>query len=156
MLELIVGGAAYFLAIHSLLFGFKSPSGIITSLFLTLLVYLPHEMGHMIHGGKYRIYPIGIVVSLLATYLRIPFILVGYVDTKREIDALTGPLMNLAIALSGLIVSQFYPNAIVVVYPSVVFALSNLLPIPPLDGYAIFRWKKSVWAILFVTLLLCA
>jgi Zn-dependent protease len=151
-MQLLLGIAAFTLCIHSLLYGYLSPEGWITSLFLALVVYLPHELGHISMGGKYKIEPIFMALSMLLTYLRLPFILVGYVDYPSEENILkkasAGIIANICIALAGIFTMP------IVVYPSLVFAFSNLYPFFPLDGYYIWKKSKAGWAILMFILLI--
>jgi Zn-dependent protease len=152
-MELLVGILAFFLCIHGLLFGMLSSEGLLTSLFLTLICYLPHELAHMSQGGKYRLSPIMTVISLIASYFRLPFIAIGYVEFTTEENMLrkatAGIAMNILIAIAGLLL-----NFPIVVKPSIIFACSNAFPLYPLDGYIIFQKSKIGWVLMFTPLFL--
>jgi Zn-dependent protease len=154
MRSLILGVLAFFLCIHGLLFGFFNEQGILTSLFLTALVFLPHELGHMAVGrGNFVFSPLLAVMSLLTSYMRIPFVLVGYTEVKNLKGVVAGPLANIILAFLAEIFSVWDNSLSILVFPNVYYAVSNLLPFPPLDGGTIVREKPVLWLLMFAPLL---
>jgi len=157
-MQILFGLIGFFLCIHSLLFGYLNPAGLLTSLLITLACYLPHELGHVSLGGKYKISPFWTVLSLLLTYFKIPFILIGYVEFESEKNlvakASAGIIANIIIAFVSSLTSLLYPSVLILVYPSLIFAWSNALPLMPLDGYYIFRKSRWGWFALFLMLTL--
>lgn len=150
----ILGALAYFLCFHSLAFGLTAEEGIATSLFVTLLVFLPHELGHVIVGrGQFRFNPVFTLLSMILTYFKIPFILVGYSDVRSTKAVLAGPLANIIMALFALFLASWDSKMMILVYPNIYYATTNLLPLPPLDGAIICREKPLFWLLLFVPLL---
>jgi len=158
MLQLMIGVMAFFLCIHSLMYGYMNSAGLLTSFAITVFCYLPHELAHISFGGRYRISPFWTVLSLLATYFRFPFILVGYVEFKDTTNivakASAGIIANIIIAIASLMTSFFYPSTAILVYPSLVFAWSNSLPLMPLDGSYIFEKSRAGWSLMFLILTL--
>lgn len=155
VINLAAGLATFLLAIHSLYFGFYNESGWLTALFITLCVYLPHELGHMIFGKRGFVFdPLLAIVSLIACYFRIPFILVGYSEAEDLPSIVAGPLMNIILAFSGAVISLWDARAQIFILPNLMYALSNLLPFPPLDGFFILEKKRVLWFVMFVPILL--
>ncbi|CAB50476.1 site-2 protease family protein [Pyrococcus abyssi] len=79
-----------------------------------------------------------------------------WVDKRSEgIIALSGPITNIIVAILGYVLikvislgSWFW----ILYYMTKVnawLAFFNLLPFPPLDGFKVFRWNVSYWAIVF-------
>jgi len=74
---------------------------------------------------------------------------------KKEygIISLGGPLTNIIIGFIFLGLSFYYGYFIFALISRISFflALFNLLPIPPLDGFKIFRWDRRIWLITLIT-----
>jgi Zn-dependent protease len=64
--------------------------------------------------------------------------------------SVAGPASNLVLALLFFGASLFLPFMKIGTQINLSLALFNLFPFPPLDGYAIVKWKPAVWIILFV------
>ena len=68
--------------------------------------------------------------------------------------ALAGPVTNLAIALISIIVVNSVPlPPLAQIFLLELFSFNswvaffNLIPIPPLDGFKVFRWNRMVWLV---------
>ncbi len=136
-----------------------------------------HEIAHRQVARRYGYYAIykrwdtGIMLALFAGILnkllglRFIFAAVGAVQVyslyagwqDREIYgkiSLAGPITNITVGIfalalltlgkiSGILGVSLYYTA----YVNFLLALFNLLPIPPLDGYKVFRWNPGYWAV---------
>jgi Zn-dependent protease len=151
---LLLGMLFSFVCFHGIFFGMFGEEGILTSAFITVMVFLPHELAHISVGrGKYVFSPLLSILSLLCAYLKFPFILTGYAEVDSLKGVVAGPLANIVMALSALIVSYWDRSVFILVYPNVWYAASNLLPFPPLDGATIVREKPFLWLAMFVPVL---
>jgi len=152
---LLLGMLFSFVCLHGLLFGMFSEEGLVTSAFITAMVFLPHELAHIAVGrGKYVFSPLLSILSLLCTYLKFPFILTGYAEVDSLKGVVAGPLANIVMALSALIVSYWDRSVFILVYPNVWYAVSNLLPFPPLDGAKIAKERPYLWLAMFLPTLI--
>jgi len=133
-----------------------------------------HEMAHKLvaqrfgYWAEFRLWPMGLFLALAmalissgrfifaapgAVYIIPPFW--RFEDSKKENGAigLVGPLVNIALSIIFflLALAQLGPVVdIIAVYGysvGLMLASFNLIPIPPLDGYNVFRWKPLVWAL---------
>ena len=130
--------------------------------------------------SRYVLYPFGVLLTLLTAIPFIPFkvIMPGFVlischahssEEEKRINGVTsfaGPVTNLFIASLSLILlrSILVSMPIGVILNSsalLVFllflaklngwvAFFNLLPIPPLDGSKIIRWRPILWVVSFI------
>jgi len=145
------------------------------TLFIVIFVFAFHEIvGHKFvaqHYGcsaEYKIWPMGLILGLITAFLPgMKFAAPGavYISpivrkkfafsvahlTKREygIISLAGPLVNIVIGISFLLVSLFFPLEIFILTSKFSFflALFNLIPFPPLDGFKVLIWDKKFWLI---------
>jgi len=81
----------------------------------------------------------------------------GYRTPRLTVDeegliAFAGPALNLIVALAFLLIGTSWATFISSVNAQL--ALLNLLPLPPLDGSKIIKWKVWVWLFVFVISLL--
>jgi Zn-dependent protease len=131
--------------------------------------FVCHELAHKYMGQKYgyrsefRMFPQGLLLALFFS-VTIGFIFAapGAVQifgrpTEEENGkmAVAGPVTNLI--LSGFftliwISSTGYIRyiAFLIAFINAFLAFFNLLPIGPMDGMKIFRWKKEVWILAFI------
>lgn len=147
------------------------------SLVLIAPAFVLHEMGHKFAAQKYGFraeYRMWVQGLLLAFIMRL---LVGFVflapgavyfsgghGNRKEIGKIgfAGPLVNLMLAvvfgLAGLLAPGYvtvgfrgaYLNVgLFGAYLNSLFAMFNLLPIPPLDGMKILAWDKRYWVLGF-------
>lgn len=146
----------------------------LTTLFIVLIVFVPHEiLGHKIvaqHFGcsaEYRIWFLGLLLGVITALLPggIIFAAPGavYISpiirkkfafsvahlTKREYGLISfaGPAANIIIGIGLLILLTFFPLELFVLAAKLSFFLAffNLIPIFPLDGWKILAWNKTVW-----------
>jgi Zn-dependent protease len=145
------------------------------TLFIIILVFVFHEMAHKFAAQKYgcfaeyRIWPLGIALSLLSSFTGIIFAAPGavYISpytkrkfafsiahlTKKEYGkiSLAGPLTNITVGLISLALSIAYPLNLFLTISNISFFLAffNLLPIFPLDGSKILAWNTKIWLTVF-------
>ena len=130
--------------------------------------------------SRYVLYPFGVLLTLLTAIPFIPFkvIMPGFVlischtyggeDDKRinGVTSFAGPVTNLFIASLSLILFRLMlvsmPIGFIVDYSALLVfllylaklngwvAFFNLLPIPPLDGSKIIRWRPVIWVASFI------
>ncbi len=131
-----------------------------------------HELAHRsiarANGvyAKYKAWYVGLLLALvltIATQGRFIFAAPGavviytawYSPAIEASIAIAGPLINIVIGFICLILS-FPIHGIINQYLQIIggintfIALFNLLPIPPLDGYKVFRASIIKWVILFI------
>ena len=101
-----------------------------------ILFTLVHEITHAITGiilglkiKKFAIMPFGFKIAFKQNKIK------GKIAIKRLIIALSGPFINLAIMIIG-IIFKLHTN---IIYSNLIIALFNLIPIYPLDGGRILK-----------------
>lgn len=133
--------------------------------------FLAHEIAHKIsaqrngYWAEFRLSVVGLVFSLIFAYVVGALfaapgatMIGGMVDREHwGRTSLAGPLTNLGegAVLSGvaaglwyLPVSSLIPTLVLfLAYINGVFAAFNLIPLGPLDGAKVFRWRRPVWAV---------
>jgi Zn-dependent protease len=153
--------------------------------FLVVIVaFLFHELVHRYLArklgcvAKYKMWPTGILFSLLFALFGFKFVAPGAVVihpykfgrwgqrvsrlTVNEMGliALAGPLINIFFALFFMLIPGYFnfisslglPKEAIYLQPHVInawLAFFNLLPIPPLDGSNVVRWKPWLWLFIF-------
>ncbi len=156
---------------------------ILVTLFVVIIVFLSHEMSHKFvaqHYGcdaVYKMWPLGLFLGIITSLIPGGFVIAApgavYISpykkkfafrvarlTRKQyaIISLSGPLINIILAISLLLLNFFYPLALFSLTARVSFFLAffNLLPIPPMDGSKIMTWNLKIWllvtAIAFVGL----
>ena len=138
--------------------------------FLAIFVsaFLVHELAHKFlaqyYGSwaEFRASMWGLVVTAISALPMMPFkfiapgaVMIGLSDrNKFGRVALVGPLTNLAMGFSFLLLSVFFnsfsPYFVVGASFNGWIALFNLMPFGVLDGQKIFDWNKIVWGITMV------
>jgi Zn-dependent protease len=146
------------------------------TIFIVLAVFISHEMSHKFlaqHYGfsaHYRMWTFGLLLGLVSALLPggIMFAAPGavYITPYRREFAfrvarltrkqhglinLAGPLTNIVIGISLILLSFFFPLELFVLTARISFflALFNLIPIPPLDGSKVLAWNNKVWILAF-------
>jgi Zn-dependent protease len=135
--------------------------------FLAIFVsaFLVHELAHKFlaqyYGSwaEFRAQTWGLIVTAISALPIMPFkfiapgaVMVGLSDRKRfGRVALIGPVTNLIMGFSFLLLSIFYDpfNPLFAIGASFNgwIAMFNLMPFGVLDGQKIFDWNKLVWVI---------
>lgn len=162
-------------------FSFPDYSGFFVSLIIVFFSFFLHEMGHKFAARKlgcmatYKIWPTGLLIGIITIFfgligVGIVFIALGFVEIMPysfgrlgfKVVRLTPKDFGL-ISLAGVginvlfaVLFKMFPGMIFqnLSYFNGLFALFNLLPIPPLDGSKIFMWKMWFWLLLiFITIL---
>ena len=145
------------------------------TLFIVVLVFFSHELGHKFlaqHYGlaaEYKMWTWGIILGLIIALLPGGFVFVApgavYISHKREfafhVTSLTrkqyglinfiGPLINIIVGVSMIALNLFIPLSLFTLTArvSLFLALFNLIPFPPLDGSKIFAWDRRLWVLAF-------
>ena len=133
---------------------------------LVVLSFLFHEFGHKFvaqrHGmwSEYRMYPLGLVLTLLTSFLGFLFAAPGAVYIQGECSketngkiSIAGPMINIVLAAIGIAgcLAMNYSGWVIffllLANLNAFLALFNLLPIPPLDGSKVFKWSPAVWVL---------
>ena len=149
---------------------------LLTSLVVVVFVFISHEMAHRTlaqHYGfsaNYRMWTFGLILGLISALLPggIIFAAPGAVyitPYKREfafrvarltrkqhgLINLAGPLTNIVIGISLVLLSFFISLELFVLTARISFflAMFNLIPVPPLDGSKIIGWNSKLWALAF-------
>ena len=135
---------------------------------LVSVSFVAHEMGHRWFARKYgawaeyRMFPLGLLVSLFTAFMGILFaapgavVISGRIDTKQYgIISAAGPAVNLVLGAAFLAVFHMTTGSVhVIAYLfaslNIFLALFNLLPIPPLDGSKIMRWSTPALALMLI------
>lgn len=166
-LLVILVGLSYF---------FRTPSILIRNPFLTfaftlifILIFLPHELAHKFTAQRYGLWAEfqliewGAILTLISIFSPFKLIAPGAVVISGDHDyetigkvALAGPITNLAIAIALLTTYLLFPITgvfrlfLVVGFElNVILGIFNMLPIAPLDGSKIIRWKTRIWGLVF-------
>jgi Zn-dependent protease len=139
-----------------------------------LLAFLFHELAHRFVARRlgcvafFKMWPQGIMISLLFMLIGFKFVAPGAVVIlpykfgrwgRKAINInLTDVEMGL-ISVAGIAVNLFFAAFfsmftgdffVFIAGINAVLALFNLLPIPPLDGSKIAKWKPWVWLFLII------
>ncbi|RLG89321.1 MAG: site-2 protease family protein [Thermoprotei archaeon] len=173
--SLVIGWALIVAAVSAPPWGFNLHR--ITAISLGFML---HELMHRAVARKYgcfaRYYldPFGVLITVISLLLPIRFLAPGYVGIAmppfltpyeyKELSgkiAVSGPLMNIALSLIGLIIVELFKYRVILVPTIVLFfsvelfivnawlALFNLIPLGPLDGAKVFKWSIVKWLIAF-------
>ena len=129
--------------------------------------FIAHELAHKItaqqHGlwAEFRITLYGALITLLSIISPFKIISPGAVMVGGAADretigktSISGPLVNIALALIFLILAQFspFPTSTIMGFGTMInsfIALFNLIPFGVLDGFKVFFWNKAIWAAFF-------
>lgn len=130
--------------------------------------FLLHEIAHKIaaqHFGlwaEFRLILLGAVITLLSIITPFKFIAPGAVmiaggDDKEVVGktSVAGPLTNIVFGAISFALTFVlpWPFILLAVYPAffnATIAILNLIPLGILDGWKIFKWNKTVWALAFI------
>lgn len=143
--------------------------------------FILHEMGHKVVGiyygaqARFVMWVQGLVFMLLGSLMGILFAAPGAVYiyssniSKKEnaIISVTGPIINIAIALVFLFLHSFMPmffsfaffNTPLSIWKfgaqvNIMLALFNMIPAFPLDGSKVYAYNPAVWSTVIVLMML--
>lgn len=148
-------------------------------LVIVIVAFLLHELSHRFVARKfgcaafYKMWPGGIFFGILLMFTGLKFVAPGAVviypfmfgrwgyrrvqltSTEMGLISVSGIAVNLIFAiiflpLSGIILMDGMDLFATLSFVNAWLALFNLLPVPPLDGSKVFRWKTWLWLLLFV------
>jgi len=156
-------------------FDFNTTLSLMPYYFVAVVVaFLFHELAHRFVARRFgcvaffKLWPQGVMVSLLFMLMGLKFIAPGAVVIlpykfgrwgRKAINVqLTDVEMGL-ISISGIAVNIFFAGLFSMFSGeffgflagiNAVLALFNLLPIPPLDGSKIVKWKPLIWLFMII------
>ena len=139
---------------------------VLVSFILVMLSFMLHEFGHKFTAQKFgawsefRMYPTGLVICLVASFLGFLFAAPGAVYIRGYITeemngkiSIAGPAVNIVISVIALVLYLVIWNGLsagiffLLAYMNAFLALFNLLPIPPLDGSKVMAWNPVVYVV---------
>lgn len=156
-------------------FIYTSPASAIYNFFIASILFsfvlIPYILFTKYFGDKYNcdaefvLWPIGSVVSIVLTLLtnfvfavvgaiqittkhttRLGYRFVGLTNEELGKIAISGPALNFFLALIGFFLYSLNPGVVsVFINMNLIFALFNLIPIPPLNGSKVFGWSRILW-----------
>ena len=172
-LVLVLGGGGLLYGSGRGLFASLTPWLVLVSATAVLTGFLCHELAHKVyaqrHGywAEFRMSPFGLVFSLITSVAGFLWaapgatVVSGMPYEERETwgrTSLAGPVTNAffgAVFYAGALASYaagawYYPWVILLAWFNAWFATFNLIPVGPLDGAKVLRWRSSVWAVVMV------
>jgi Zn-dependent protease len=143
-------------------------AGVAFSLTAAFTGFVAHEMAHKIAAQRYgfwaefRMSPVGLLLSLATAFVGFLFAapgatVVGGMGDVREWGrtSLAGPALNLveggaffAAGVGTWVVFHsvgLWSVLVLLAFINGWFAAFNLLPVGPLDGAKVWRWRRDVW-----------
>jgi Zn-dependent protease len=137
---------------------------------VSLTGFLLHELGHKFMAqrygawAEYRMYPTGLFMALLFSFLGFLFAAPGAVYIQGRISkkqngliSLAGPATNILFGTSFIILWLAFPSEGMwsaafnwIGFLSLFLAGFNLIPLGPLDGKKVFSWSPTAWALALI------
>ena len=160
----------------AVIFAYPDFSQLPLFLLIVVIAFLFHELAHRTIARRfgavaiYKIWLEGLILGLVLMFMKpygfIPFVAPGAVviypfkfgrwgyrkvnltQIEMGLISISGISVNLIFAL----VFKLIPGGIfnLIGFVNAWLALFNLLPIPPLDGSKVMRWKASLWLVMFI------
>lgn len=99
------------------------------------------------NGNLWLIVPGGFMLHLIAGH-RLGWFRYGINYVGQALVALAGPLFTLMLIILLKVLYAFFPNPLIqkAIIFNVVYAITSLLPIPPLDGSKIYFGSRMIYA----------
>ena len=138
------------------------------SLTAVLTGFMLHEFAHKVLAqragawAEFRAYPFGLMLAVVFSFLGFIFAAPGAVYIQGMINrkqngliSIAGPLTNLGLGVAfltaGLLLQSGYLAIALYLVGSInlMLAAFNLLPIPPFDGYKVFKWNVPIYVVAF-------
>lgn len=145
------------------------------AILIVALSILIHDMGQRIWGlaigyrVEFRLWSFGLIIALVITFIsngslwlivpsgfllhhlaghRLGFFRYGINYFGQAMVALAGPLFTLMLVILLKILSVFSPNPLIhkAIVFNVIYGVTSLLPIPPLDGSKIYFGSRMLYA----------
>ena len=140
------------------------PAGMLSGVSAFALHELAHRQMAIRYGfhARFRMWPFGVLFALVTSFFGFIFAAPGatevYNVTSPELYgkiSAAGPITNTILGLFFFSISIFVGGTagfVLTIAGSVNIALAffNLLPIPPLDGYKVFKWDTTIYLLMFV------
>lgn len=160
----------------AIIFSYPNFSQLPLFLLIVVIAFVFHELAHRTVARRfgcvaiYKIWVEGLILGLVLMFMKpygfIPFVAPGAVviypfkfgrwgyrkvnltQIEMGLISISGISVNLIFAL----VFKLIPGDIfnLIGFVNAWLALFNLLPIPPLDGSKVMRWKASLWLVMFI------
>lgn len=130
--------------------------------------FMLHEFAHKVVAqrngawAEFRAYPLGLVMAILFSLMGFIFAAPGAVYIQGMISrkqngliSIAGPLTNLALGLTFIVPAIILQTGLLasalfwIGWINLLLAAFNLLPVPPLDGYKVFKWNLPVYIVTF-------
>jgi len=129
-----------------------------------MLSFLLHELAHKFSAqhfnlwAEFRLTIQGALITLISMFL--PFfkiispgaVMIAGAGTKEIVGktAIAGPITNISLSMICILIAAAgQPLFTVVAFINAFMAVFNLVPFGVLDGWKVFRWNKTFWAIAF-------
>jgi len=142
---------------------------------ICLLAALSHEVSHRLVGRmfgihiEYHFWSTGSFITVLTGYLGNSFGIQGFLmeemgddveDWKKGLTKLAAPLFSTAVMVVFAYLNYLGPDELYQTIYSIagLWAMAEILPFKPLDGYDVRKWSKFVWSVSFtaIAVLFCA
>ena len=151
----------------TILLSFRNTMDILLLFVISLVIvctsFMLHELAHKFTAQKYgiwaeyRMFPMGLMMALLFSFMGFIFAapgavyISGYIDKEKngKIGA-AGPAVNIVISAVAIVLALMTTGMLssilwMLAGINAFFALFNLLPIPPLDGSKVRMWNLPVY-----------
>ncbi len=169
-LVILLGGGGLFFGRGQGLLAYFSVWVVLVSAAAVLTGFLCHELAHKFyaqrHGfwAEFRMSPSGLLFSLVTAVIGFLWAVPGatvingmsYQDREHwgrtslagpVTNALFGAVFYLGAVAAFVTQSWFYSWLVLLAWFNAFFATFNLIPVGPLDGAKVLRWRASVWAV---------
>jgi Zn-dependent protease len=177
VISAVVIAAAFGIAYSGGYSAFSDPRSLTTTCLMALVGvstgFILHELGHRFMARRFQcraqfvMSPFGLLIALASSLFGFVFAAPGAVRIFTGYDqlgrptltrerngqiSLTGPAINILLALVFMMLNGIYPNALCALgaYINSWLAVFNLIPFGPLDGRAVFNWQALIWFVAIV------